>query len=126
MPTETVHVSDIIPATAKAIYDAFLDGDGHTAMTGGGSDCDARVGGKFTAWDGYIEGTNLELAAGKRIVQAWRSSEFDDKHGDSKLIVLLDKADGGTRVTFVHTYIPSLRGRARATSTGGRRTTSYR
>jgi len=28
-------VSDVIPAAPRAIYDAWLDGQGHAAMTGG-------------------------------------------------------------------------------------------
>jgi activator of HSP90 ATPase len=108
--TETVHVTDVIPATARAIYTAWIDGDQHTAMTGGGATSDPRVGGEFTAWDDYIVGRHLELAPGRRIVQSWRSTEFPGAAPDSRLIVCLDRAEGGTRVTIVHTDIPAGQG----------------
>ena len=38
----------------------------------------AVVGGKFTAWDGYIFGKYLELDDGKRVVQEWTSTDFPE------------------------------------------------
>lgn len=61
-------VSEIIPASPEAIYDAWLDSKAHGAMTGSKAKASAKVGAKFSAWDGYIEGTNLELVPGERIV----------------------------------------------------------
>jgi activator of HSP90 ATPase len=92
------------------VYDAWIDGEGHTAMTGSSASSSAGEGGRFSAWDGYIEGTHLDLHAPKRIVQAWRTSEFPQGAPDSKLIVLLEPEEGGTRVTIVHTDIPEGQG----------------
>ena len=110
--TETVHASGIIPASPANIYAAWLDGEHHTAMTGGAATCEPGVGGRFTAWDGYIEGKNLELAQDRRIVQSWRSSEFPKQAADSRLIVLFEKVTDGTRVTIVHTEIPAGQGKS--------------
>jgi uncharacterized protein YndB with AHSA1/START domain len=110
MPSETTHVSAVLPAKPKAVYDAWLDAAKHSAMTGSPATSDPRAGGRFTAWDGYIEGTHLELDPPRRIVQAWRSREFPKSDADSRLFVLLDSEGKGTRVTIVHTN------RARATA----------
>ena len=67
-----------IPATPEAIYDAWLDGAAHSAMTGAEATASDKVGASFTAWDGYIHGRNIELVKGRRIVQSWRTSEFSD------------------------------------------------
>ena len=99
-------ISDIIPAAPSDIYAAWLDSGGHTAMTGSPARVDGRVGGTFSAWDGYISGSTLELAANQRIVQAWRTSEFPDEAPDSHLEVLLEETRGGTKLTFVHTHLP--------------------
>ena len=40
-------VSETIPATPQEIYDAWLDSDGHAAMTGGEAHASAEVGGNF-------------------------------------------------------------------------------
>ena len=75
-------------------------------MTGGRATGSARVGGKFTAWDGYISGRNLELAPPSRIVQAWRTSDFPDDAPDSRLEISLAPAKGGTKVTLAQKDIP--------------------
>ncbi len=95
-----------IPASPEAIYDAWLDSAGHTKMTGAKAKASDRVGGKFTAWDGYISGKNLELEPGKRIVQSWRTSEFSDADADSVLTVALAPTAGGAELTLDHANVP--------------------
>ncbi len=104
---ESIKLSAVIPATPQRIYDAWLDSQEHSSFTGGGAaTVDPRVGGKYTAWDGYIQGTTDALEAGKRIVQSWRSADFPDDAPDSRLEVLLEPSPRGARVTLVHTNIP--------------------
>jgi len=110
MATETIHASAVLEATPATIYDAWLDGAKHAAMTGGAATSVARVGKRFTAWDDYITGTHLELQPARRIVQAWRTTEFPASAPDSRLIVVLDPEAGGTRITIVHTDIPRGQG----------------
>ena len=74
-----------IPANPRTIYDAWLDGRRHSAMTGARATASPRVGGRFTAWDGYASGRNLELLAGKRIVQSWRTTDFPASAPDSQV-----------------------------------------
>jgi len=95
-----------IPAKAKEIYKAWLSTEGHSAMTGSPAKVDGRVNGAFTAWDGYIWGTFLELQENKKIVQDWRTSEFPEEANDSHVEVLLEETNGKTRITLKHTLIP--------------------
>jgi uncharacterized protein YndB with AHSA1/START domain len=107
MATDKIRCSTVIKASPKQIYDAWLDGKQHAAMTGGNrATGSARVGSRFTAWDSYIEGRNLELEPGKQIVQEWRASDFPKNAPSSRLEVKLARATGGTRVTLVHSEIP--------------------
>ena len=100
-------VSDIIPASKEAIYNAWLDGKQHAAMTNT-SDADAStmVGDSFMALDGYITGTNLELVPNSKIVQSWRSAEFSEDEADSLIEVTLEDAANGTLVTLTHSSLP--------------------
>jgi len=93
-------------ASPQAVYDAWLDGDKHAAMTGGGASGKAVVGTEFTAWDGYISGKNIELEDGQRIVQEWRTTEFSEEDESSKIEVLLEEVEDGTELTLIHTNIP--------------------
>ncbi|MGH3075619.1 MAG: SRPBCC domain-containing protein, partial [Gaiellales bacterium] len=86
---------------------AWMTSAGHSAMTGAESHVDPRVGGAYDAWDGYIRGRTLILEPRRRIVQSWRTADFEDGHADSQIEVLLAPADEGTRVTIRHTNVPA-------------------
>src|SRR5271166_738422 len=99
-------LSCILPASPEAIYGAWLDSAGHSAMTGSEASIGRNVGDAFTAWDGYIEGEILELVPEKRIVQSWRTSEFGLDDPDSRVIVDLEPTSAGTRLTLTHMGVP--------------------
>ncbi len=99
-------ISDIFSATPEQVYDAWLDSEGHSKMTGGAAEASAQVGGEFSAWDGYISGKNLELEPGKRILQSWRTQEFQESDADSELEITLKGVPEGTKLTLKHTKLP--------------------
>ncbi len=99
-------VSTVLPVNAEKVFRAWLSTDGHSAMTGSPAKVEPRVGGKFTAWDGYITGKTLELKPYTHIVQAWRTSEFPDESPDSRIELLLEPEGEGTKLTLIHTEIP--------------------
>ncbi len=95
-----------INATSKEIYTAWLNSKRHTKMTGGTALISDRIGDSFSAWDGYIKGRNLELEPSKRILQSWRTSQFEEHEEDSQLEILLGEVDGQTELTLIHTNVP--------------------
>jgi uncharacterized protein YndB with AHSA1/START domain len=99
-------VSTFIPATPSVVYRAWLNSEEHAAMTGGAANVNAEVGGSFEAWDGYIQGVNLELEADRRILQSWRTTEFAEDDPNSFIEVLLERVEGGTQLTLRHTNLP--------------------
>jgi uncharacterized protein YndB with AHSA1/START domain len=99
-------VSEVIPASPQEIYFAWLDSEEHTNMTGGEAHVSANIGEAFDAWDGYIHGKNLELEYPKRILQLWRTTEFERTDVDSRLEILLVPEGDGTRVTIRHSELP--------------------
>ena len=100
-------VTDVIPATPKQIYDAWLDSRLHAKMTGGHpATITAVEGERFAVWWGFITGKNIVLEPGKRIVQSWRTTQFEESDPDSQIDVLLEMVAGGTRVTIHHTNVP--------------------
>ena len=107
--------------SAEKIYKAYLSTQGHTQMTGSPAKVDGRVDGEFTAWDGYIWGTFLELEENKKIIHAWRTAEFPEDAEDSRVEILLEEIATGealatTRLTLIHTNIPE--GQAESYKTG--------
>lgn len=90
----------------KKIYDAWLSGAKHGAMTGAKATGSTLLGGKFTAWDGYISGHNLQLVPHTKIVQSWRTSEFTESDPDSILTIALTPTKTGTTLTLTHSKTP--------------------
>ncbi len=99
-------ISTFIPAPPEKVFRAWLSSEGHTGMTGSKAKVEPRVGGAFTAWDGYITGKTTALKPYTRIVQAWRTSEFPDDCEDSQIEIVLEPVEGGTKLTLTHTNIP--------------------
>ena len=93
-------------ASAKSIYSTWLNSEGHTQMTGGTATTSDKLGDSFTAWDGYIHGKNLVLEKNKRIVQSWRTSEFETQEEDSQIEILLLELDQVTELTLIHSNVP--------------------
>lgn len=107
MALERIRLTDSLPTKPATAWAAWIDGEQHTKMTGGAATSDPRVGGEFTAWGGYIKGVHLALTEGSRVVQTWRTSEFDEEHSDSRLEVIFeDDDDGGTKITIIHSDLP--------------------
>jgi len=106
MSTESIEVFGVIHAAPERIYQAWLNSSEHSAMTGGQATVDPNIGGRFSVWDGYAEGSTIELEPGRRIVQRWRSTEFPLEAGDSLLEIRFEPFENGTRVAFLHSEIP--------------------
>lgn len=95
-----------IKTSPEQIYHAWLTSKAHGAMTGGDAKCSSKVGGKFSAWDGYILGKNLELIKDKYIKQSWRTIEFDQDQPDSILEIDLKEIKPGiTELTLSHSVL---------------------
>jgi activator of HSP90 ATPase len=105
MKTKTIKQTATLTATPNEVYDALMDSKKHSKFTGGKCTMSTKVGGKFTAYDGYIHGENLELARGKKIVQSWNSSDFPAGHF-SKTTYNFSKTKTGTKISFTHSGVP--------------------
>jgi activator of HSP90 ATPase len=103
---EKLHLTTEFNVGPTEVYNAWLDSVAHGEFTGGAADIDPKVGGKFTAWDGYIRGVTLELEPNHRILQSWRTTDFPEAAPNSLLEVLFDPLKEGSRLTLVHSEIP--------------------
>jgi len=101
--TQTVEVN----ASPQEVYDALMDSKKHAKVTGSPASISTKVGGKFTAWDGYIFGKNLELEPGKKIVQEWTTTEWPEGYPPSRLEMTMTKIARGTELKMVHSKVPA-------------------
>jgi len=107
MKGKTIRQRVVISATPNEVYEAFVDPKKHSKFTGSKATFDPRVGGEFTAWDGYISGKNLELSEGKRIVQEWQTTEWPKGFPPSRLELTLRKTKEDTEISMIHSGVPA-------------------
>ena len=105
MNTRNIKQSATFKASLHDVYESLMDSDKHSQFTGGKAYISRETGGKFTAFDGYSEGINLELVQDRKIVQTWRAGDWPEGHY-SQLTFLLENSEDGTRLTFTQTGVP--------------------
>ena len=102
----TIKQTVVIPASPKEVYAAYVDPKKHGEFTGSKATGKPVVGGKYTAWDGYIFGKFLELEEGKRVVQEWTTTDWEDGYKASKLELTFCEVAEGTKIVMVHSNVP--------------------
>ncbi len=95
-------VMGVIPASCEEVFLSWISGDVNGSMTGGKVVIDPRFGGSFTAWGGYVFGTTIEFEPFSRIVQSWRTAEFDEGDDVWQIEATMTPKDGGTLLTIRH------------------------
>ncbi len=96
-----------VNASPIEVYDAFINPKIHSEFTGSKASGNMLEGSKFTAWNGYIYGTHLELKRGKKIIQEWVTSEWPINFPPSRLELTFNEIDNKTEITMIHSDIPS-------------------
>lgn len=93
-------------ANPHEVYEVLMDSKKHSAFTGSPAKISREVGDRFSCYDGYIKGENIELVKDKKIVQKWIGSDFPK--GDSSIVKfeLKETKDGGTELHFTHENVP--------------------
>ena len=95
--SDIYEVRRIVRASSKRLFEAWLDGREHSAMTGRAATVGAVEGDAFSALDGLIVGKNLEIEPYRHIVQAWRTQEPGVRAFESRvdLVLATGRVNGG-------------------------------
>jgi len=105
MKTKTLHQTISFDASPHDIYEALMDTKKHSDFTGAEAKMTRKIGGKFTAWDEWASGENIELVPDQKIVQTWRGSDWPEGHY-SKITFEFQKKGDETLLHFTQTGIP--------------------
>jgi activator of HSP90 ATPase len=96
-------------ASPQELYSIYLDSRKHSAAINSTASVQRKVGGRFTAFDGMLQGKILTLVPGRMIVQSWRGADWKKTELDSVLTLTFEKARGGAKLGLVHANIPDRR-----------------
>jgi activator of HSP90 ATPase len=103
--SKVIRQSVTFKASPLEVYEALMDEKKHSSFTGGGAKISRKVGGTFNISDGDIEGKNLELIPGKKIMQLWRYSDWPKGHYSTATFSFAETGKG-TRLIFTQTGVP--------------------
>ncbi|MBI2448919.1 SRPBCC domain-containing protein [Candidatus Pacearchaeota archaeon] len=105
MRTKTIRQTVVFKASPDEVYNAIMDPKKHAEFTGSKARISRDVGGKFSVYGGYIDGKNIELIPGKKIVQTWHANEWPEGHY-SKVTFIFKKVKQGTKMIFIQEGVP--------------------
>jgi activator of HSP90 ATPase len=107
MKTKSIRQTVTFEATPEQIYHLIMDEEKHSAFTGTKAKVSKEPNGKFSVFDNYINGYNIELIEGKKIVQAWHFTEdgWPEEHF-SMCTFLLEQVGNKTKLKFLQTGVP--------------------
>lgn len=108
MKTKSFQQKVIFKASPEDVYTALMDSKKHSIFTGSKAVIGKKVNDKFSAYDGYITGKNMELIPAKKIVQTWKTTDdgWPENHY-STVEFIFKKTKEETELHFIHRDIPA-------------------
>lgn len=107
MKFQVIRQTALIGASPTEVYEAYVNPATHSEFTGSPAKGSPKVGGRFTAWDGYISGKFLELEKGKKIVHEWKTTEWPAGYPPSIVELTLKPKGRKTEVKMVQSMAPA-------------------
>jgi len=106
-----IHQEALVAAAPQQVFELLTSGSLFSAATGQLAEITDREGDAFSLFGGRIEGREIELVPGRRVVQAWRFGTAHDSPWEpgaySTVRFSLEPAGDGTRLVIDHTGIPA-------------------
>ena len=104
MKKRSLHQIITIEADPHEVYEVLIDSEKHSNLTESNAKMSRKIGGKFTAFDNWASGKNIELVQDKKIVQTWRGEDWPEGHY-STITFLFKKHGNETIIDFKQTEI---------------------
>lgn len=104
--TKTIRQAVSFRASPHEVYETLMDSQKHAGFTSAKASISREVGGRISAYDGYIDGENLKLVLDKKIVQKWGCNEWPEGHYSTATFIL-EKTKVGTKLKFTQTSVPA-------------------
>ena len=94
------------PVPPERVYELLTDGQKFAAVTGRAATIEASEGSPFSIFGGYIQGRQIELVPGQRIVQTWRGGDWvAGVHSLVRFTLVLEGK--GTKLVVDHDAYPA-------------------
>ena len=102
-----IRISVELPVPPADVFRALTDSKAIKEWSGAPGRVAAKVGGPFRMWDGWNTGRVLARRAPTTLAYTWRKDSWPADTKDSVVRWRLTATRKGTRVTMVHSTLPS-------------------
>jgi len=103
--TRIIQIAASLPASPDRLFDMYLSSEEHAAFTGSAVSVAPVAGSPFSAFDGVITGTILQVVPKRLIVQSWRSPHWGAADLDSTLILTFLPENDGARIELTQVNV---------------------
>ena len=101
----TIQIAAFLPAAPERLFDMYLDATAHSAFTGMPATVSMAPGSAFSAFNGVITGTMLQVVPKRLIVQSWRSPHWGAADLDSTLVLTFLSDKDGARIELTQANV---------------------
>ena len=103
-----IRITMVMPAPPARVFRALTNAKDIEAWSGAPGRVATKVGGAFRMWDGWNTGRVLARRPPTALVYTWRKDSWPDDTADSVVRWKLTRVPVGTRVSVVHSGLPSM------------------
>lgn len=101
----TIQIAASLPAPPEQLFDMYLDPLAHAAFTGMPVTVSMTAGSAFSAFNGVITGTILQVVPKRLIVQSWRSPYWGASDLESTLVLTFLPENDGARIELTQVNV---------------------
>jgi uncharacterized protein YndB with AHSA1/START domain len=102
-----IKLSVLLPASPAKVFAALTDGRAISKWSGQKGKVQARVGGRFEMFDGWVKGKVVDFKRGKSLAYTWLPGDWPDGAPESVVRYTLSPAKGGTKMGLLHSNFPN-------------------
>ena len=103
-----IRITMVMPVAPAKVFKALTDSKAIRAWSGAPGRVGAKIGGPFRMWDGWNTGRVLARRAPSTLAYSWRKDSWPPDTKDSVVRWKLTKVAAGTKVSMVHSRLPSM------------------
>jgi glutathione S-transferase len=100
-----------IKAKPSEVFHALTDSKTILQWSGQRGKAEAKIGGKFEMFDGWVKGKVLAFQKAKKLSYTWHPDDWDEKAEASIVRYTFSATKNGTKIILKHSGFPDLQSR---------------
>lgn len=105
MKSSPIKLTIELSASPDEVFAALTEPKLISKWSGQKGKAEAKVGGKFEMFDGWVKGKVIECKSSKALSYTWQPSDWEETI-ESVVTYMFAKSKKGTKVTLIHTGFP--------------------